>query len=176
MLITAQDSSSYANCFIPRRYTNSEKFDIKMAKLEEKMLQETLKPFKPSGHAFVCFDSVKSASLCMSKFRIGPISYLKLMFLQLRDKIKNCFNPHYRNRSRIQSTFIKFEDLDARSQVEIMEESVLIMNIASEPIDILWKNMGGTRGVYLFRRIFLYLLGLVIIVFVSTPTAILSTI
>ena len=53
---------------------------------------------------------------------------------------------------------------------------MLLTSMASEPIDILWRNMGGTRGVYLFRRIFLYVLGVVIIVFVSTPTAILSTI
>jgi len=51
-----------------------------------------------------------------------------------------------------------------------------MMNMASEPIDILWKNMGGTRGVYLFRRIFIYFLGIFIIIFISTPTAIISTI
>ena len=55
-------------------------------------------------------------------------------------------------------------------------EQVLIMNLASEPIDIMWKNMGGTRGVFIFRRLFLYLMGVIIIVFISTPTAILSTI
>ena len=49
------------------------------------------------------------------------------------------------------------------------------MNTASEPIDILWKNLGGTRGLFLFRRIFLYFLGVVIILFISTPTAMLST-
>ncbi len=50
------------------------------------------------------------------------------------------------------------------------------MNLASEPIDILWKNIGGTRGIFIFRRLILYFLGLFIIVFISTPTAILSTI
>lgn len=56
-----------------------------------------------------------------------------------------------------------------------IEDHVLLMNIASEPIDLLWKNLGGHRGVFIFRRIFLYLLGLIIIVFISTPTAMLST-
>lgn len=55
------------------------------------------------------------------------------------------------------------------------DDHVLIMNKASEPIDILWKNMGGTRGLFLFRRIFLYLLGFIIIIFISTPTAMFST-
>ena len=55
------------------------------------------------------------------------------------------------------------------------DDHFLIMNKASEPTDLLWKNMGGTRGVYLFRRIFIYLIGFFIIIFISTPTAMLST-
>lgn len=56
-----------------------------------------------------------------------------------------------------------------------VDEEFLMVNIASEPMDLLWKNMGGTRGLYIFRRIFLYLMGLFIIFFVSTPTAFLSS-
>jgi len=56
-----------------------------------------------------------------------------------------------------------------------VDEHYLMVNIASEPMDLLWKNMGGTRGLYIFRRIFLYLIGLFIIFFVSTPTAFLSS-
>ena len=66
--------------------------------------------------------------------------------------------------------------MDAKAQQGLTGESVLILNLASEPIDIMWKNMGGTRGVFIFRRLILYFLGLVIIIFISTPTAILSTI
>lgn len=51
----------------------------------------------------------------------------------------------------------------------------MIMNLASEPNDLLWKNMGGNRGLFLFRRVFFYFLGLFIIIFISTPTAMLST-
>lgn len=49
-----------------------------------------------------------------------------------------------------------------------------MVSTASEPIDLLWKNMGGTRGLFIFRRLFLYILGFIIIMFISTPTAILS--
>ena len=35
---------------------------------EEKLLDETLKPFVPSGHAFVCFDSSKSVESCERHF------------------------------------------------------------------------------------------------------------
>jgi hypothetical protein len=50
------------------------------------------------------------------------------------------------------------------------------MNLASDPIDIMWKNLGGTRrGLFIFRRIILHFLTLIIILFISTPTAMLST-
>jgi hypothetical protein len=40
----------------------------------------------------------------------------------------------------------------------------------------MWKNIGGaSRGLFIFRRLFLYILGLLIVVFISTPTAMLST-
>lgn len=53
---------------------------------------------------------------------------------------------------------------------------MLIMNLASDPIDILWRNIGGTaRGVFIFRRLFLHLIGILIVLFISTPTAMLST-
>jgi hypothetical protein len=51
----------------------------------------------------------------------------------------------------------------------------MVMSLASEPIDILWKNMGGNRGMFIFRRIFLHLMGFIVIIFISTPTAMLST-
>ena len=50
-----------------------------------------------------------------------------------------------------------------------------MVNLASEPIDILWKNMGGNRGLFIFRRLFILVLALFIIVFISTPTAMLSS-
>lgn len=50
------------------------------------------------------------------------------------------------------------------------------MSLASDPIDILWRNIGGTnRGVFIFRRLFLHAIGILIVLFVSTPTAVLST-
>lgn len=75
MLINASDASGegYFNCCIPLRYRNPESFKNRVDHLETKLLDETLKPFKSSGHAFVCFDSVKSANLVLQKFRIGPI-------------------------------------------------------------------------------------------------------
>lgn len=53
---------------------------------------------------------------------------------------------------------------------------MLLVNLASDPIDILWKNLGGTsRGVFIFRRLVLHILTIIVILFISTPTAMLST-
>lgn len=48
------------------------------------------------------------------------------------------------------------------------------MSKASDPIDIVWRNMGGVRGVYLFRKIFFSMVGLFLVLFLSTPAAIFS--
>lgn len=58
----------------------------------------------------------------------------------------------------------------------VESEQVILMTMASDPIDILWKNLGGSnRGIFIFRRLFLHTLTIVIILFISTPTAMLST-
>jgi hypothetical protein len=49
------------------------------------------------------------------------------------------------------------------------------MTQASDPIDIIWYNMGGTRGLYIFRVIFFNFFVLAIVIFLSTPAAIYST-
>lgn len=58
-----------------------------------------------------------------------------------------------------------------------MSDQVLLVNQASDPIDILWKNLGGTnRGIFIFRRLILHAMTIVIILFISTPATMLSTI
>lgn len=39
----------------------------------------------------------------------------------------------------------------------------------------MWSNMGGTKGIYFFRRLFITVLGILIIVFLSTPAAVFSS-
>ena len=51
---------------------------------------------------------------------------------------------------------------------------MIVIDQASEPIDIIWKNMGGTRGMFLFRRLSLNLLAIFVLVFITTPTAMVS--
>lgn len=49
------------------------------------------------------------------------------------------------------------------------------MNQASDPVDIIWGNMGGTRGLYLFRKFIFNIIGLALVLFLSTPAAIYSS-
>lgn len=139
--------------------------------MEDKLLDETIKPFVPSGHAFVTFDSSVAADACVKKFQIGPMEYLKYFYQQVKEKICGCFSRSRNGtrRSRTLSTFIKFEDLDDEELKTKYEEAVLEVRKATEPNDILWKNMKGDRGHFICRRMLIYLACLVLIIFVSTP-------
>lgn len=68
------------------------------------------------------------------------------------------------------STFDKFYDIDEAK----LEDQVFLLNIASEPIDIVWSNMGGNMGFFLFRKFFMNLIMIVILLFFSTPATLLS--
>lgn len=46
------------------------------------------------------------------------------------------------------------------------------MNFATEPSDILWKNMTGQRGLFIIRRAILSAIGILIIVFGTSPAVI----
>lgn len=52
-------------CCVPSKYLEDSKFEERLEKLEEKLIDQTLKPFKQSGHAFVCLDSPGSVRGCV---------------------------------------------------------------------------------------------------------------
>ena len=58
-------------CCVPKRYKDIDSYNNKLDRLDDKLLKETLKPFKPSGHAFVCFDSVKSVNIVLQKCKLN---------------------------------------------------------------------------------------------------------
>lgn len=55
------------------------------------------------------------------------------------------------------------------------KDFILVMSEAGDPVDIIWSNMGGTRGVYIFRKYIFYIIGLLLVLFLSTPAAIYSS-
>ena len=52
--------------------------------------------------------------------------------------------------------------------------SILVTRKASEPLDILWKNMGIITNHFQFMRFFMIVIGLVLIIFLSSPAVLLA--
>ena len=80
---------------------------------------------------------------------------------------------------RSKSTLFKFNDLtveDDEDLVELYKDAILVARPATEPADILWKNMRGSRGLFLMRRLALFILGLVLIIFVSSPAVLFANV
>ena len=55
------------------------------------------------------------------------------------------------------------------------KDLTLVMKEAGDPVDIIWRNMGGARGMYIFRKIIFNIIGILIVFFLSTPAAIYSS-
>ena len=76
-------------------------------------------------------------------------------------------------------TFNKFEDEDIEiaknAYKDKFDDLMFVVSEASDPLDIIWGNMGGTRGLYIFRVIFFNLFVLAVVIFLSTPAAILTS-
>lgn len=99
-------------CCVPSKYLEVSKFEEKLEKLEEKLIDETLKPFEPSGHAFVCLDSAGSVNACVSHFKVTAWDYVKFTCQIIAEKFTSCFGLFNRsNRSiRSKSTLFNFSD------------------------------------------------------------------
>ena len=145
-------------------------------KIEKKIDDQLDAPARPSGHAFVCFDSNDAANHMLHKYNLGATDAVKLMCHTLTDKTKECFNrnvahgdgAHGNGRS---NSFSRFED---ETENFFDQDVTLIMEPAKEPMDICWNNMGGHRGLYFWRRFFLLLVCFFVVIFLSTPSAILA--
>lgn len=123
-------------------------------------------------------------AFCLSKpsQAISTTSYTwKVARLNLVDSISYFFNSIFSSRVARsiseRQTFNKFEDEDlaVADQAYSQSAGVLVVSQASDPVDIIWSNMGGARGFYLLRVVLLNLLVLYIILFLSTPAAIYSS-
>ena len=97
---------------MPSKYLSDSKFEEKLEKLEEKLIDQTLKPFEPSGHAFVCFDSVGSVRACQQQFNVTAYDYVKYTCQEIKEKLTTCFGLFKPNstRNRSKSTLMKFAE------------------------------------------------------------------
>lgn len=163
-------------CCVPSKYLEISKFEEKLERLEEKLIDETLKPFEPSGHAFVCLDSVNSVKACERHFKVSVTDFVKFSCFVLKEKLTSCFGlcNKDRNRMRSKSTLFKYDQDNEEELAKFYKDAVLVARPANEPSDILWKNLRGSRGLFLIRRLALFVLGILIIVFVSSPAVLFS--
>lgn len=71
---------------------------------------------------------------------------------------------------RSNSTFGRFEDEDLELEIMDHEKVDLLVDQMIEPLDIIWSNIGGDRGLFISRRIMLSIMAIFILMFLSTPT------
>jgi len=147
---------------------------------ENELLDETMRAFVNSGHAFVVFDSVASLNLILKHFKTTPWQGVRIFFLSIKEKIfhfgrwisgRDNASQHqlFDSRGRSKSNFLGGvegfdQDFDYDDQTKI-----LIARKASEPLDILWKNMGVISSHFPFTRFFLFIISIVLIIFLSSP-------
>lgn len=74
------------DCIIPRKYKDPTTYEGTMEKYENQLLDETMKPFINSGHAFICFDSVNSLNVVNKHFRLTPTQHFKIFLIGVKDK------------------------------------------------------------------------------------------
>lgn len=120
-------------------------------------------------------DSVKSLNFCLKTYKLTPCNALKVARVSLQAKFESVAQAFNSKRGRSTSTFNKFVDEDMDISQGKKDEMHLVMKVASEPVDMIWRNIGGTRGIYFFRRMFFNLVGMLMVVFLSTPAVIFST-
>jgi hypothetical protein len=72
-----------------------------------------------------------------------------------------------------QSTFGKFYDEDLQSDIMDHDRIDVLVDHMIEPNDVIWTNVGGDSGLYVFRRLLLNIAAVLILVFLTTPTVIL---
>jgi len=74
------------------------------------------------------------------------------------------------------STFGRFNDEDDLQQVIMDPNKVeIIVDQLIEPFDIIWTNVGGDRGLFVCRRIIFLTFGILVLIFLTTPTVYLFT-
>mmetsp|Transcript_11835 Transcript_11835/g.10457 ORF Transcript_11835/g.10457 Transcript_11835/m.10457 type:complete len:136 (-) Transcript_11835:21-428(-) len=131
--------------------------------------EEIRKTTKSSGHAYVVFDSYYSMSRCLQKYRETPCQTCKIICQSCFDKVK----MRDGNGEEVRETFVRFHDNEDTPPSEYDQRgTTLLMSSAKDPVDIIWTNMGNSRGATFLKRYLWNLIGFLLIMFVSTPAVV----
>jgi len=164
-LINKKESSFVRRYLFPEIYRKDIRILNQIEEIENKIQKETEIPVYSSGHAFVCFDSLLSANKILFMFKDGLCKKLKLKIETLGDSIISI------GRQSEMRSFTRFnEEFESTSDRTNPENIKILVDQMMEPYDIIWTNVGGNRGIYIFRQIFIYIMAILMLIFLTTPT------
>lgn len=170
-LVNYNVRSFFRSCCFPKTFRSEDETEKALATIEEKINEEIEKPVISSGHAFVTFNSLKTAYICLQAFREDAIKNLRIQIKDMKDN---------REKAVGDSRFVAFKDEDPHKSDRNNEYKIDSVNILVdqmiEPSDIIWTNIGGDRGINIYRRILCTVILIMILIFMTTPTVIYSTI
>ena len=188
LLITHE--KPFMRCLFSSVYWSENSMQNELIRIQEKIDEITEEPVFSSGHAFVCFDSLTAAYKVMKEFKNSPFMRFKLRMKNFMDGVKENIlgskNNELISGQKATSTFQKFNAdynigsleenyfFEENNEIEIKQNMNILVDQLVEPIDIIWVNIGGDKGLYVFRRIFLNLLLLVLLIFFTTPMGFVS--
>ena len=183
LLITHE--KPFMRCLFSSIYWSENSMKNELKRIQAEIDEITEEPVFSSGHAFVCFDSLTAAYKVMKEFKSSPFMRFKLRMKNfiggVRENILGGKNTELISGQKAKSTFQKFNEdynigglednyiFEENSEKEIKENMNIIVDQLIEPIDIIWVNIGGEKGLYVFRRIFLNLFLLILLIFFTTP-------
>ena len=172
-------------CLFSSIYWSENSMQNELNKIQEKIDEITEEPVYSSGHAFVCFDSLTAAYKVMKEFKSSPIMRFKYRMKNfmngMKDNITNSKNKEIINEKNEKSTFQKFNEdynigklednyfLEDNNEYKLKDNMNILVDQIIEPIDIVWVNIGGDKGLFVFRRIILNLSLLLLLIFFTTP-------
>ena len=178
-LIDRSKKSCYFKFFFPKIYKSEESVKNELNKIENKIQNLIKKPVYTSGHAFVCCDSLLSAYELIKAFNENTF---KKLSIKLNSIIEN-FRRENISRNIVLSsnnsaTFQIFQDEELFEENDLSKEQLnvnIIVDQMIEPFDIIWLNVGGDRGLYIFRRILCNLLIVIILILLTYYTSFISS-
>ena len=170
LLITHE--KPFMRCLFSSVYWSENSMNNELINIENKINELIEEPVYSSGHAFVCFDSLGAVYKVMNEFKSSPFMRFKIRMKNLvgdvKDNIYGGKNKELIN-SQNKNTFQKFNEeynigildenyfVEENTENEIKQNMDILVDQLIEPIDIIWVNIGGEKGLYVFRRIFLNL-------------------
>ena len=177
------EASCFQRCF-PSNFDSLEEYERKFYEIEEKMQEEIEGIIESSNQCFLCFSSMKTAEFCLQKFNSTSLAnFVASFFTNLRNRccykrnenLERGFFSEIQYKRKI-STFNKYSSSIYKEEEEENSRSFQpVMTIAPDPSDINWLNISKSSVSFLFlRRVLTNLLIFLIILFLTTPMALLQ--